>query len=1012
MNIKKGRRLASWALVLMMLISTAFPTNEALAATPSSLDATVNVTGVEDGGTIDGSEEVHIGVTFPVPVKGDGGNDFYEYGDTVELLLSESFYFGPVPTEPIKLHDPTNNKLLGHVSLSNNDQNQAIATITFDGDKDIFDPEHAAGSGWTNVSGTFEADLMYNGTSRPDGSGNKIVSILNKTYQLQLPDDTITYRLEKQGAVNMTDGTITWTVEITAEQYGADAPVSLEGYTFKDNLASVGTYVAGSFSLTGGTLTTPNDSSSELTYTFPSGSASPQTITFETNIPADTVTKGGSITNEAGLYQDATLLDTGTYTANVTLPEPLVEKEGVATESDGDLYDPYDSEDPTKPTDRYITWYITVDNNGRTLKDLTITDELNEGLQFVSAQWQKQVQNETWSDIETQTWELEPNESIYSIGTVDYVGRLKIVTRVYDDFAEVVSQTMHKNQANVEWTYNNNEKGSATATYPGVWIGYDALGKWGEQVDDDVANHQITWTLDVDMKGQTATGFTVYDLFVHDENTSDEDLTEATGWPNGLSIGSGNITRNNGQKFIDVDSNPYTLTVTTTKLMKEDKHIATLVAITGLQNSGSNRVDLKSQVLDPDIIAGNNPNQTVKNYASLYKDTTFRASAGASVNYNNKILSKELLNRDEVDNDHNPDAAINPNNSTTNAADGFHYGYKEVIFRLNVNAANVDFANVKTTLDGGFGDVTVTDTLPVGWEFVPFSEEQDYLIYNGDGTSASVDALGVKFNRDADPQTAEFTFKTLNKPYVILVKARPTDESFDGYLKGANTRDETNTLSLVSSNWKPGKTVTQTVTVDSTLLSKSHDLAAVDGSLTWTVNYTPFEREIGTGLEDTLPEGIDLRTDSSGQLIWEENGTRNINVSLLTLNENGSGAYTPVETPLTLEELKSSISYDNNSRMLTFNFPDKTQAYRMTYVTDITGTPGTVTNTVNLVDAEGNGTTTGTGFNIAAQHGSATMSRSGYLVVKKADRNSTPLEGAEFTLYNTNADGSKLLRGR
>ena len=1023
---KKGQRFTAWVMSLMIGVGVSFPTNIVLAAAPASLNANVSVTGVETGGTIDGSKAVEVTVDFNVPVKGDGIDDYYQYGDTVTLPLSASFYFEPVPTAPIDLMYQS--KKLGTVTLSNNSETQAIATIVFDGDEDVFDPEQISDGGqpYSNVSGQFQASLKYNGNHNTDSEGNKIVSILEKTYQLRLPGDAITYTMEKSAegsAVNLDDGTITWTVKITATKDTEPDPTSvdLNGYVFEDDLNSVGEYVSDSFSLTGGTLVIPNETSKKLTYTFPAGAVSPQTLTFKTEIPQGKLTNGGNITNGASLYLGSNKVGFDDF--KVTIAQPSVTKSGVTNDvSNGATYN---------PTDRTITWYIEVDNQGRTLNGLTITDALKDSLTLALAQWQKKGTTEgTWEDVSGKSWTgpTAPTDNQYVIGDVNYVGRLKIVTNVPNDTDGSVTAKTYYNQATANWTGSGGTTGSAATGDPGVGIGYNALSKNGTQSADDVKNHQITWTINTDMKGQDATDFKVYDLFVHNATTPNSDLTGATGWPAGLSIGINNITRNDGQKFVEISSKDDHLTVTPIHLQKDGKVIATLVEITGIQNSGSNQVVLKSQVLAPNIIAGNDPGQKVNNYANLYKGTIYRGKASDDVNYNNKILAKELLKRAEVGNDHATGASsINANNRTIYAADGFHYGYKEVIFRLNVNAAVIDFANIATNLSEGFGDVIVTDTLPAGWEFATFSGGQDYLIYEATGALStgssypstgsltatgaalgSVSGLTAVFNQTGAPQTATFTFENLNKPYVILVKARPTGDTFDGYLKGINTRDETNTLSLSSANWMPGKSVTQKVTVNSTVLNKTLDLSKQNqGILIWTVNYTPFGREIGTGLEDTLPQGIDLRTDSSGKLIWEdEDGNRNITVHKLTLKDDGSGAYTKA-TELTLDEVKSVIGYDSNLRKLTLIFPDKIQAYALTYVTDITGMPGNVTNAVKLVDAIGTGTSTDQSVSVTAQQGSATMGRSGYLVVKKQEMNSNSLPGAEFTLYNTNTDGSR-----
>lgn len=1025
----KRKRLGwmAWVMAVMILFSVLSPLNVALAATPETLDAEVSVTGVEEGGTIDGSTGITITVSFPVPVEGDGVDDYFVHGNTVTLLLSESFMFDPVPTGSFDLM--FGGKKLGTVTLSNNGDNQAVATIVFDGDEDVFDPEKLSDGEppYSHVRGMFTADLKYNGTSETDEGGNKIVSILEKTYKLRLPGDIITYTVGKSGAVNWGAGTISWTVTVTAtSDTDPVTHMDLEGYVFEDDLANVGEYCADSFLPSGGTLVLPDPDASppttKLKYTFPAGSTSPQTITFQTKIPDSVLTAGGGITNVADLY----LADekVGSDDFEVTITKPSATKSGVAGDGFG--------EGSYNPTNRTITWYIEVDNEGRPLNDLIITDELKDGLIFDSAQWQKwNAAENKWDDVPGANWTSEPSDNQYKVGdkiggSVNYVGRLKIVTKVPDGTDGSVIAKTYYNQASVSWTGSGGSTGSAETGNPGVGIGYDAISKSGTQSAADVAAHQITWTINVDMKTQSATDFKVYDLFVHDASTLDSDLTGATGWPSGLTIGVNNITRNNGQKFVEVYSQDDHLSVTPINLQKDGKVIATLVVIGGLRASGSNQVVLKSQVLDPAIIAGNNPSQRVYNYADLYKGTVSRGRGSASVSFNNRVLAKELLKRAEVGNDHTTGASIDANNRTVNVAEGFHYGYKEVIFRINVNAAGVDFTNVETNLPDGFGDVVVTDTLPAGWESAQFSGGQDYLIYNTTGALSSgsgypgtgsltasgdaldsVPGLSVAFDSTINPQTATFTFENLKQPYVILVKARPTGDTFDNYLKGDNTRDETNTLSLYSENWKPGESVSQQVRVDSKILDKTLDLSKQNqGMLTWTVDYTPFGREIGTGLEDTLPQGIDLRTDSGGQLIWEQDGSRNLNVHELVPKTDGSGAY-EMGDELLLDVLKSHISYDNNTRKLTFTFPDKTKAYRLTYVTDITGMPGSVTNAVNLVDAEGAGTSTGQSFAITAQQGEATMGRSGYLVVKKTDINSIPLPTAVFSLYNTNADGSK-----
>ncbi len=825
---------------------------------------------------------------------------------------------------------------------------------------------------------------------------------------MNVPEKKITYTVDKKGKADLASNTITWMVDIDAKQDGT--PIDLAGYQLVDDLTDVGEYVANSFEVEGIADTAPTATEPELRYEFPVGATSPQKITFQTAISDKVLTAGGEITNGASLNlgekQVASDADT------VEISKPTVTKTGKAgneyvLDEEGKSTGVYNSKDRT------ITWYIEVDNKGRTLKNLVITDVLKDDLEFVSAKWQKWNENDnTWVDVDAVNRETKLGEDKYNIGNtvgdVDYKGRLELVTKVPDgtDGTDgTVIATTYRNTASAVWG-EGDARGSASSEDAGVGIGYNAIQKRGKQVGDDVANHQITWTIEVDMKGQSAEGFKVYDLLVYGKE-SDKSLEGVAGIPEG-------VTPHYGQKYVknSLSVDLETTTVKVTTIMNGDgKPVADLLEITNLSKNKT-EINFKSQVLDPTILAGNNSNQKVYNTAALYKNTTFRGQAKAEVPFNNKVLSKELLHRDEVGRDHTTGtSSINANHRAATVADGFHYGHKEVIFRLNVNAAGLNFANTETNLPEGYGDVVVKDTLPEGWEFAPFVNEKNYLIFDGTVTAkdtalASVDGLTAVIDKNEEGKaTFTFTFTELTQPYVILIKAKPTDETFEGYLKDANTRNETNTLGLYSANWTPGVSTTQNVQVDSTVLAKTLDLSKqTEGVLTWHVKYTPFGHEIGTGLEDTLPEGIDLRTDSSGQLVWEQDGVRNINVHELTLQADGT--YKP-GSELAPDVLKSAISYENDTRKLTFKFPDKEKAYELSYVTDITGMPGTVTNAVKLVDATGTGTGTGANFMIAAMQGEATMKRSGYLVLKKADMNGGSLAGAEFTLYNTNTDGSK-----
>jgi len=210
------------------------------------------------------------------------------------------------------------------------------------------------------------------------------------------------------------------------------------------------------------------------------------------------------------------------------------------------------------------------------------------------------------------------------------------------------------------------------------------------------------------------------------------------------------------------------------------------------------------------------------------------------------------------------------------------------------------------------GTATLTDTLPDGWEFVDIVSGSKYLIFEGTGqsngtvlatdtTPDTVAGLDTSFNG----RTATFTFSSLDQPYVILVKARPISNTAAGYFDSNETTTVRNNVTLNTENWTAGVSSYQDVTITSQILGKT-TVQPTAGELRWTVDYKPYDlAQLGEKLEDQLPVGIDLRTDSNGALLLDGNITANE----MTLNADGS--YT-VGSPVTLE-LGTNVSYDKGT---------------------------------------------------------------------------------------------------
>ena len=169
------------------------------------------------------------------------------------------------------------------------------AIVNFDGDDSVFDGTSHS------VECRFSGNFVYDSSGASGSSGNHTVTILEKTYTVNVPVLPIEYDVIKTGTANLENQTIEWTVKVDAKQ--GDLGINLGGYEFFDNLKAVGTYIPSSFKVDGIEVS-PDTTGDALRYVFGDGEASPKTITFKTKIPdsAYYVTSGQTVVNNCLLY--------------------------------------------------------------------------------------------------------------------------------------------------------------------------------------------------------------------------------------------------------------------------------------------------------------------------------------------------------------------------------------------------------------------------------------------------------------------------------------------------------------------------------------------------------------------------------------------------------------------------------------------------------------------------------------------------------------------------------------
>lgn len=933
---------------------------------------------VEENGTLTSTEPIRVEITFGVPVEGDEPTPAnpVQKGDTATFQLSSAFSLALGYVIDLEASDGT---LVGHATLKKDEGTGMVyAHVTFDGADEVFDGTN------NSVSCGFKADFEYDGSGEGGSPGDHQVIILEKTYTVNVPPLEITYEVTKSGSENLAEKYIEWEVTVAATQGGVD--IDLAGYIFSDDLAAVGAYIDGSFKVGAGTAA-PAVEGGKISYVFPEGSISPLAITFRTVIPdsAYLATTEQSVTNLAQLLDSEEELITEGGTSVSFTPE-WIKKTG---ELSGEYIDGvYNS------TDRTITWTIIANQMEASMQNVVITDVLPVGLTWVSANWQKWEVSDWGSPAD-----ITPDGSgSYALGDISTKVRLTIVTSVPDeDYTAGI--TTYSNSASFSWE-GLPQGTTAPGDSEGIGVGYVPIAKSGEV--EDTAKGIITWTVTVDPKGQTIPSLKVYDLLVYGKSIN---FNEVQGIPN--DIATANLTPHIDQKYIENTFVGTSLNLVVHPITLEGERVADLLEITGFGNNEAS-FSFQSQITDPNIFAGNK-SSTLKNTAVLFSGIKYLNKAYGEVEFISKTLAKEMLKRGHLD-----DPAGGVNEYTTTAGDGFDYQDKSVIFRLSINADGLDFTGMKDAAGNILGTATVTDTLPADWEFVNIVDGSKYLIFAGEKLGSTVKATGAPLVPDSSvgfnaifgenvsgQATATFTFDKLDQPYVILVKAKPNDTTLAEYFSNNATWTRTNTLSLKAENWTPGVFTYRDVTIVSKILDKTLELPE-DGVLKWVVEYRPYDLPGGgTKIFDKLPEGIELRTDAGGNLLV----SGNITAHELTLNSNGSYSERD-EVTLIIGE---NITYDNAERELTFYIPDQSKAYRFTYLTDITGEPGKITNKVVLYGETDEQGETDQSYVITQKDGWATMLRNGWMEISKIDGSTGEfLEGAEFTLYAS--DGETFLR--
>ncbi len=967
--------------------------------------------------TLDTKEAINLAFSFGVPVQGDGiytENQVVKYMDTASFLLAKGFNLDS-GTGPFELSFGP--KKVGTLTVANDLGNKTItANIVFDGDQDVFNTNN-----WSNVNITFNANIKYNRAVGNVEGGLETFEFLSKTFDIMVPALPVDITGEKTGI--RVGQFIDWKVKLEGKK-GA-TPADVVGYIFKDNISNVGTYELGSFKVnttdnaTTATLINPDflADTTELTYTFPSGSSGEQYIFYRTKITDAVFQSNGSktIRNTGKLFLGA--IEKWSDDADITFVVEWIKKEGAVTMFDATT------------NSGQITWSITANQLGAYLTNAVITDLLSDKLNFNSATL-KTYSSGAWS-VPVPITPTDSN-SKYILGTISTPVLLTIITEV-NGTTYNIGHTLQsiENTATIIWDGLGNGIGSSKT----VGIGLNPIDKTAGTYNK--SSHTIPWTVEV-KKSDVGLNLRVMDLLVY--GSSGFDVTKIGSLytiednaANGLNQVSDadfkSLTPSYNQKYKTgsfILANGQELKVYT--ISKAGVAVADLLVMTetgaaGISVSvGSKFFTFETIVTNPDFYAKNG-NKTVRNDTALFMGSFLINKDNVSVSYDSSILKKDMLKRENA-----LDPDFNKNTVGSNITSAFNYADKTVVYRLHVNANQLtDLTNDLTTNDGqALGTITLTDQLPAGWEFVEIETGKMFKIYEGTGNADGTVTAGAEPGNVGfitanflTPGQVEFTLTELKWPYVILLKAKPNNATIAGYFDSNKTTIPRNNATIVAANWSTGSTTYQDVSITSQILGKT--LVPAAGVLTWTVEYKPYALEhTGIRIEDTIPQDIELRTNSEGALSLIDD---NIVVTKLKLKPDGSYE-TDGNVPLVLGA-SGNLSYNSTTRVMTFRIPEGTTdvGYRMVYKTDIIGNTGTaISNSVKLIGSSVTSQPVASNYSVQDADASATMTRSGWVEITKKDgMDNALLSSARFEIRTvsgnsfrngiTAANGKVILRG-
>ncbi|WP_456288798.1 SpaA isopeptide-forming pilin-related protein [Paenibacillus sp. AK002] len=1053
------------------IVMTAAPTDKTVVFMDANATFPLMVTQGTDiapGGTIQGRQAFTLkSEGLKVPVNGDDADPtnadpglYIQKGDWIELKRDDYFADVILPTanKPLMATTETGQKQLGIAHFTPDS-----IKIVFNGDDWFFNGIGRAVTFGFETTANSDVTGMNYGDTKP-------ISIFGGAYELLNPDVTAAYSmtLSSPGMIRwdqygyrgiqpaqFVEGAITWESPVSAyDQFDKTVKLPLDGKIFYTNPATYNTgfgnvrgiYMEGSFKVNDQKVTPVIGADGSLTYTFPQGTGLDPKVEYKTwipkeayyyeyrNPPSNLGRSHRDMNGKVELRQDNNTLAQASQ--EISFAPDWIQASGS-----------YDHPNET------ITWKVTVNQyNKKGLKNFTITNVLPAGLEFTSATWQ------TWENgaASGETPITPDSNGVYSFGDVD--GKVELIIK-----SKVQSGSSFRIDPRANWNLDtpssiqNNDV--TTGRYPvavtdeaTITVGAHAFTKTGSISIEDYNLGAITWT--VNLTPQYAlSNATVYDVLVHDGDLSVLDnAVDKTGEVSAETVAKIKENVNSAQlwkKYHEgtLKTNATGLTMKAIPLTVDGKVVADLIKVTGYTDKAAS-FSFRALETNPDILFRQdiNAGKTSWNRALLIDGETVK-QAQNSTNLHLRMLNKDMLfaskplkadgTPENVTPNHVSSYIRNDNNEAWTIS-AYDRTTKTVTFRLGVNMPGYNTGEMAK--DGGnrvISNIKLVDTLPEGWEFVPFSEGKDFELWkgysdNGSGTEYGVrndaktliepgtSAHVVSFSHSGNVGT--FTFSELESPYVILVKARPSNAALEKYLEeyttnGTDKQVLYNKADLHMTWGGVEKVLTEQrkVMVPIQTLGKSVT-KPVPGVLEWTVNYTPpFNMTQGVYLQDTLGAGMNLRYEENGKLVLTAPS-----MAVYPAKLTASGALEREGAALDLSDPNGEVQVEaapgaGGTTVLIFKMKDPNKFYQFVYQTEVDPSKAKagdkMGNEVKLMGDDKLKTVSAKSESTLDSSDVAGSSSSNALLpLKKVDPDGNPLKGVEFTLYKKD-DGTQIAKG-